>query len=397
MEAKEKGEGCFGRCAIRFGQFKKSMLVAFCYTLICAIISLIIFFILYTYIAKTEIPYRQIMVSVNTDSFAPVTTTFTSRLLPCINGQCECDLAATGVAGGLCPCGLGDGCNGSNDTVVMDVTFVIFLAATLSFIGWFIFSIYVGIGFIALPLDCFNAFRFRPRMLSTSQARDTKKALRLRAEDLIKIGEEMAARLFEAYDHSKNKRERNKAGKVHRTELNRFKLLVDMLEKDLDDFQISDPDSYKSRYNPLVPFAKLIFGIISVVLTLAWLVHIIIYMLFNPPIHPFINEYLSYFDKFFPLFGTLTIGIFALYLLLAASKGAAKFGTRFFLISVHELEPHKTLINTFLFNVQLVLLCVLPTVQFCTDAFSTYSRYTEADVIFGSQVCCVRYSHYHFY
>jgi hypothetical protein len=34
----------------------------------------------------------------------------------------------------------------------------------MSFVGWFIFSIYVGIGFIALPIDCINAFRHRPKV-----------------------------------------------------------------------------------------------------------------------------------------------------------------------------------------------------------------------------------------
>jgi LMBR1 domain-containing protein 1 len=131
---------------------------------------------------------------------------------------------------------------------------------------------------------------------------------------------------------------------------------------------------------------KLIGGVLSIIMTLVWIIHIIIYMLFSPPIHPFLNDYLSFFDGFFPLFGTLTIGVMGLYLLLAASKGAAKFGTRFFFISVHSLEPHKTLLNSFMFNVQLVMLCVLPCVQFCTDAFNGYARHSEADAIFGTQM-----------
>ena len=53
---------------------------------------------------------------------------------------------------------------------------------------------------------------------------------------------------------------------------------------------------------------------------------------------------------------------------------------------MHPLEAHKTLLNSFMFNVQLVLLCVLPCVQFCTQAFSQYARYSEADVIFGTQM-----------
>jgi LMBR1 domain-containing protein 1 len=202
----------------------------------------------------------------------------------------------------------------------------------------------------------------------------------------LQIAEEMAARLIDAQGGARNKKEFRNAGKLHRGELNRFKLLVEMLEKDLEDFQLGDPQNYKQHYNPLVPYFKLIMGVVSIILSAAWLIHIIIYMLVSPPVYPFLNSYLSFFDEFFPLFGTLTIAIFGLYLLLAASKGAAKFGTRFFLISVHNLEPHKTLLNSFMFNVQLVLLCVLPVVQFCTDAFSQYARHTDADVIFGTQM-----------
>ena len=56
------------------------------------------------------------------------------------------------------------------------------------------------------------------------------------------------------------------------------------------------------------------------------------------------------------------------------------------MIDVHPLEPGKTLLNSFMFNVQLVLLCVLPTVQFSTQAFSQYARFTTADALFGTQM-----------
>ena len=91
---------------------------------------------------------------------------------------------------------------------------------------------------------------------------------------------------------------------------------------------------------------------------------------------------LQWFDQWFPAFGTITVAIFGLYLLLAAAKGNFKFGTRFFLIKVlclcgfcvycfvlqmrlcpstqvHPMEPGKTLMNSFMFNVSLVLICVL--------------------------------------
>jgi LMBR1 domain-containing protein 1 len=375
MEAREKSEGsCLAAMGLRFEACRRNVLSALAYTALCVALGCVAFFVLQYYIGFTQIPYSLITVSVGTAAFAPVGT------------ELNLGTAALCAGGALaCPCGLEGGCAPTSAILRMDVSLVIFLAALLCFAGWFIFSIYVGIGFIALPIDCYNAYVHRPKMLSVSEARTQRKVLMKRSEELIKIGDEMAARVVDAQDGARNKKEKRGAAKLAKGEINRFKLLVDLLEKDLEAFQLGDPQNYREHYNPFVPYMKLVGGFISMILTAVWVVHIVIYMLFNPPLHPFLNQYLSFFDGFFPLFGTLTIGILGLYLLLAASKGAAKFGTRFFLISVHELEPHKTLLNSFMFNVQLVLLCVLPVVQFCTDAFSQYARNTDAEVIFGTQ------------
>ena len=207
-----------------------------------------------------------------------------------------------------------------------------------------------------------------------------------RSEELIKLGDEMAARLIEATEGARNRGAKRKAQREFRGELSKFRLLVDQIEKDLDDFQLGDPQNYRQHYNPLVPYFKLVAGGFSILLTCLWIIQIIIYMLVQPSLNPFLNTYLVMLDNVFPLFGTLTVGLFAIYLLLCASVGAAKFGTRFFLIDVHPLEPGKTLLNSFMFNVQLVLLCVLPTVQFSTQAFAQYARFTTADVLFGTQM-----------
>jgi hypothetical protein len=39
---------------------------------------------------------------------------------------------------------------------LLQVTFVIYLGALLAFVGWFLFAIYVGIGFVGLPIDLFK-------------------------------------------------------------------------------------------------------------------------------------------------------------------------------------------------------------------------------------------------
>ena len=100
----------------------------------------------------------------------------------------------------------------------------------------------------------------------------------------------MAARVIDAQDSARNKKEKRGAAKVAKTEINRFKLLVDLLEKDLEEFQLGDPQNYRQHYNPLVPYMKLVAGVVSVLLSAVWVIHIVIYMLFSPPLHPFLNQ-----------------------------------------------------------------------------------------------------------
>ena len=280
MEAREKSEGsCLMALSLRFEACRRSFLSALAYTALCVALGCIAFFVLQYYIGFTQIPYSLVTVSVATSAFAPVGTALD------LGGAVSCADGST-----VCPCGLAGGCVPAPATLRMDVSLVILLAAILCFAGWFVFSIYVGIGFIALPIDCFNAFIHRPKVLTVSEARTQRKVLMKRSEELIKIGEEMAARVIDAQDAARNKKEKRGAAKVAKTEINRFKLLVDLLEKDLEEFQLGDPQNYRQHYNPLVPYMKLVAGAISVILSAVWVIHIIIFMLFNPPLHPFLNQ-----------------------------------------------------------------------------------------------------------
>ncbi len=100
---------------------------------------------------------------------------------------------------------------------------------------------------------------------------------------------------------------------------------------------------YREHYNPFVPYLKLLGGFFSTILTILWILHIILYMLFDvraasgtlscvascvamascvsravwfashstgwlqPYITTFLNKFLIFFDGFFPLFGTLSV------------------------------------------------------------------------------------------
>ena len=102
-------------------------------------------------------------------------------------------------------------------------------------------------------------------------------------------------------------------------------------------------------------------------------------------ISPFLNTYLAG-----SIHGSLrcaiTIAIFTFYLLLCVMRGNFKFGMRFTILPLHPMRYHKTLANSFLVNVGLIMLCTLPVVQFTADAFSSYARASDISAILNVQV-----------
>jgi hypothetical protein len=173
----------------------------------------------------------------------------------------------------------------------------------------------------SLPVPV-QSFVHRPKVLSVAEARAQKKVLmnvsglffgmgqsfarRLiaasllswlceheqRSSELLKIADAMASGIIDFTDDVHTRSERRKRQKIDRGEMNRFRVLVDMLEKDLETFQLSDPAEYRKHYNPLVPFAKLIAGIIAILMSTVWILQIILFMITAVPLDPFMNTYL---------------------------------------------------------------------------------------------------------
>jgi LMBR1 domain-containing protein 1 len=68
----------------------------------------------------------------------------------------------------------------------------------------------------------------------------------------------------------------------------------------------------------------------------------------------------------------LLYAIFAFYLLACILKGNFKFGLRIFIFfPIHPMKIGNTMLNSFLFNVGLIIITAVATVQFCTSAFAT--------------------------
>jgi len=267
-----------------------------------------------------------------------------------------------------------------------------FFAGFMAFVGWFFFVLFGGIGLSALPLDLVLSFVNRPRHMDAVEFAEAQIALRERVNELVDLGELIKLEEEEKEQAGNNgggggwfnREARRKAHEDRKTVL-QFKQAVFLLEQDVEDFQ--NCSANYTKYNPLIPWFSLLFGICGAIVSFFWILHIILFVLPDPPIVPFLNNYFQWFDGWFPLFGVLSVLVFSFYLLCCAVKGCFKFGLRFpGIIHLHPMKRGKTYMSSFLFNISLILLCSLPVVQFSTDAFADYARNTTVYQVFGTQI-----------
>jgi len=275
--------------------------------------------------------------------------------------------------------------------ITMEVSINTFFAAFMTFIGWFLFALFGGIGLAALPLDLIMGYINRPHHMDAAEFADAQLSIRDRVNDLVDVGELLKIENDENSDRKKTGafNRLTKEGREAQKVLLEFKKAVFLLEEDVEDLQ--NCSSNYAKYNPLVPYFSLLGGILAIVISITWVVQVCVYVLPKTPYHPFLNNYFRWFDTWFPLFGILSVAVYALYLLCCAIKGCFKFGLRFLFFQIHPMKVNKTYMSSFMFNVGLILLCALPVVQFCTIAFSDYARYTNIYQVMGTQVYYMKF------
>lgn len=353
------------------------------YEMFVVIIFGLIFALTYLFLNETAVPVREVVAP----DFGTVQ-----------------DYAITPVANGtfsmsqLAPMGDGDvaviATNFHNETlsaINLSVNPSVFYAGLMAWMGWFLFALFGAIGIAALPLDLILAFIDRPRHMDAVEFGEAQVNLRDRVNELVNVGEllklerdEKAQQASEGKGGGYFSREARKAAAEEKKTLLQFKQAVYLLEEDAEEFD-NCTANYKN-YNPLIPIGCLVLGFFAFIISFFWILHIILYMLPKNPVTPFLNSYFQWFDKWFPLFGVLSVAIFSFYLLLCAVKGCFKFGLRFLFFQVHPMKYNKTYMSSFLFNIALVLLCALPVVQFSASAFQDYARNTTISQVVNVQL-----------
>lgn len=276
-------------------------------------------------------------------------------------------------------------------TLEMQVGLSTFFAALMAWLGWFLFAMFGGIGMASMPLDLLVVFKNRPKHMDAVEFAEAQKNLRDRVNELVDIGELIKIERESnpnmgsvgGIGNYMNAGKRKEA-RIERQALLEFKQGVFLLEQDVEEFKAST--SNYENYNPLKPYVSLFLGICSIIVSTVWIIHIIVFIIPNQPWHLFLNSYFAWFDKWFSLFGVLSVAIFTIYLLFAAVTGCFKFGLRVAFVQLHPMKLGKTYMSSFLFNVGLVCMCALPVVQFSAQAFSDYARDSTINQIFNVQI-----------
>ncbi|KAG5042375.1 hypothetical protein AAZX31_03G050200 [Glycine max] len=324
-----------------------------------AIVCALVLGILYGLIGKVDFTVRHL--SSSTSQF-PSTWDFNSGQ-QCIGSTHQCSAFTASPS--------------SEKTWTMRTTFPEYVVALATIVGSVLFAIFGGVGIACLPLGLIFSFIRRPKAVIT-RSQYIKEATELgkKAKELKKAAESLHQ---EERSGSKGRKFRKNVKSVEKE--------LFQLEEDVKLLEEMYPQGEKAEttwaLTVLGYLAKFVLGILGLIVSVAWVAHIIIYLLIDPPLSPFLNEVFIKLDDIWGLLGTAAFAFFCFYLLLAVIAGAMMLGLRLVFITIHPMKWGATLMNSFLFNVGLILLCSISVIQFCSTAFAYYAQATAAQEIFG--------------
>ncbi|KAL0426247.1 UNVERIFIED_CONTAM: LIMR family protein [Sesamum latifolium] len=275
--------------------------------------------------------------------------------------------------------------NASSETTwTMRSTFPEYVVALATIVGSVLFTIFGGVGIACLPLGLIFSFIRRPKAVITrSQYIKEATELAKKARELKK-----SADALHQEERSGNK------GRKWRKNVKAVEKEVLLLEEDVKALEEMYPQGEQAEttwaMTVLGYLAKLVLGVLGLIVSVAWIAHIVIYLLVDPPLSPFLNEVFIKLDDIWGLLGTVAFAFFCFYLLLAVIAGATMLGLKIVFITIHPMKWGATLMNSFLFNVGLILLCSISVIQFCATAFAYYAQATAAQEIFGHTLQSLR-------
>jgi LMBR1 domain-containing protein 1 len=96
----------------------------------------------------------------------------------------------------------------------IQTSLVIYVLALLSFIGWFLLSVFAGMGLIAVPMDLLGGWYNRPMPIDLKKFAEKKLELKKRCDELLSLGKEQHDQFRKKKNRYKERRFTNKYKKM---------------------------------------------------------------------------------------------------------------------------------------------------------------------------------------
>lgn len=301
---------------------------------------------------------------------------------PCSLGKSYASVNGTQM--GVYVWGSPQGCVISQEFKEEIVSPVIYLIALISVLGYVFFSVFGGIGLIALPFDCILGFIHRPKPIGTKEYQEKKKIIGEQAKLLMEAGTFLTEEVKQAGRRGKSLLD--KSERRLRKKEQEFRKDVLILEYH---FQWLE-DAYKNQGgNFILQFASFLFGCFGCILSLCWVIHVIVYiipvMMGYDALDPFLNNFFMQVGDV-PFIGVVIYAMFSFYLMACVIKGTIKLGMRILFFTVHPMKVGETMMNSLLFNTGIILISSISIVQFLSLAFAEYASYTAASAMFNVKI-----------
>lgn len=137
----------------------------------------------------------------------------------------------------------------------------------MSFISWFLFCVFGGIGIAAIPLDFFYDFCTRPKKRTLDQMVDAKQKIIMNAQKL----KELAGDIKDSENKGINTKFFFSSEKrVFNDRMTKLRAATYILNKEYRMYKIQTELNDKTIF---YYYIGLLIGIISALISLAWLIH----------------------------------------------------------------------------------------------------------------------------
>ncbi|EFJ04438.1 hypothetical protein SELMODRAFT_138681, partial [Selaginella moellendorffii] len=194
-------------------------------------------------------------------------------------------------------------------------------------IGSILFTMFGGVGMATLPVSLIFAFKYRPKCVIT-------RAQYVKVCDLAKCSNELKTATLGLQREERG----GKKGRKFRQNVKKVQQELVFLEDDVEALNEAFPQGEKADTTVLFYLAKLVFGIFGLALSILWLLHIIVFMLANPPAFLFLNQAFIQLDSVGGLLGTTAFAIFCYYLVMSVISGEMHLGMRLLFLSIHPMK-----------------------------------------------------------